>query len=336
MFYINIPIGLVAAWVTWMIYGDRESATERLPMDKVGFALLLLWVGSLQVMLDKGRELDWFNSRAIALLAAASLIGFAGFVIWELTDSKPLANLRLFKQRNYWSGVGTLAGAYGLFYANLVILPFWLQVHSGYTPLEAGKVMAPVGILAILLTPIVGKLLGTFNARWLATFGLLAFALVFHMRAKFTPDADTCTLIIPTVIQGAAMAFFFTPLNSIILSGLQAKDIASAASVFIFARTMFGGICTSIILALWDRRVVLHRANLTEHTHAMNAPFAQTVQTLTGSGLSPDQANALIERTILVQAGTIGATDIFRLSAVLFAALIGLVWCARPIKPRAL
>lgn len=334
MFFINVPIGLVSAWAAWVIYRDRESPTEHSPMDKVGFILLVLWVGALQLMLDKGRELDWFNSAVIVALAAVALVGFAAFVIWEWFDSHAIVNLALFKDRNFCSGVATLAGAYGLFFANLVILPFWLQTHNDYTPLEAGKVMAPVGILAILLTPLVGKLLGTVNARWLATFGLLVFALVFHLRARFTPDVDSFTVMLPTLIQGAAMAFFFTPLNSIILSGLRSREIPSAAGVFIFARTMFGGVCTSIILTLWDRRVVLHHAHLTEYTHAMNMPFNQMVQDLVRQGFSEAQAFAMIERTITVQAGTLGATDVFHISSVLFVLLIGLVWVAKPIQLR--
>ncbi|HYD80241.1 MAG TPA: DHA2 family efflux MFS transporter permease subunit [Paucimonas sp.] len=335
IFYINIPIGLLTAWATWAIYRTRESATRQLPIDKLGLVLLALWVGSLQLMLDKGKELDWFNSPVIVALAVTALVGFVYFIVWEWYDAHPVVDLSLFKGRNFSSGVIALSVTYGLFFASLVVLPLWLQTQIGYTATEAGKVMAPVGIFAIVLTPLVGKLLPKIDARWFATCGLLVFALVFHLRARFISEIDAFSLMIPTVIQGAAMAMFFTPLNSIILSGLRPDKIASAAGVFIFVRTMFGGLATSIVSTLWDRRTVLHHARLAEHTGTHHPPFDQSVQTLTAQGMTEPGAWATIDRMITVQASTLGATDIFWMSSVLFLSMIGLVWLTKPIKSAA-
>ena len=129
IFYINIPIGMLAAWATWAIYHKRESATKRLPIDKIGLALLVLWVGALQLMLDKGKELDWFSSTEIIVLAAVAVVGFIYFIIWELGDAHPVVDLSLFKGRNFSAGVVAISVGYGVFFGSLVILPLWLQTQ---------------------------------------------------------------------------------------------------------------------------------------------------------------------------------------------------------------
>jgi DHA2 family multidrug resistance protein len=329
IFYINIPIGIFAAWATWSIYHKRETAIRRLPIDKVGLLLLVLWVGSLQLMLDKGKELDWFNSGEIILLGSIAVVAFIYFVIWELGEDHPVVDLSLFKGRNFTGGVIAISVAYGLFFGSLVILPLWLQTQLSYTATEAGKVMAPVGVLAILMSPLIGKMMPKVDARWVATAGFLIFALVFYMRSRFNVDVDPITLIIPTFIQGAAMAMFFIPLTSIILSGLSPDKIPAAAGLSNFVRIMFGGIGTSITSTVWDSRTALHHAQLAEHTSAQSPAFAQAVQGLAAQGLSEQGAYAVIERTMSVQASTMAATDIFWISSILFLVLIGLVWMTK-------
>ncbi|MBS0341704.1 MAG: DHA2 family efflux MFS transporter permease subunit, partial [Proteobacteria bacterium] len=156
IFYINIPVGIAAALITWGIYRHRESAVRKVPIDAIGLALLVLWVGSLQLMLDKGKELDWFHSAQIVVLAVTAVVGFAFFLVWELTEKHPVVDLSLFKRRNFWTGAVATAIAYGLFFGNVVLLPLWLQQFMGYTATQAGMAMAPVGLLAIVLSPAVG------------------------------------------------------------------------------------------------------------------------------------------------------------------------------------
>lgn len=334
IFYINIPIGLFAAWASWSIYHTRESKTVRLPIDKIGLALLVIWVGALQLMLDKGKELDWFASGEIIVLTAVALVAFIYFIIWELGEDHPVVDLSLFAGRNFSGGVVAISVAYGLFFGSLVILPLWLQTQIGYTATEAGKVMAPVGIFAILLSPLVGKMLPRVDARFVASTAFLIFALVFFLRSRFTPEVDTMTLMIPTVIQGAAMAMFFIPLTSIILSGLSPDRIPAAAGLSNFVRIMFGGMGTSLTSTLWDSRSTLHHAQLAEHAGPSNPAFAQAVQAMQAQGMSEQGAWAVIERSLSVQAGTLGATDIFYMSAILFILLIGLVWMTRPVRSK--
>ena len=194
-------------------------------------------------------------------------------------------------------------------------------------------VMAPVGILAILMSPMVGKHAAEGRCRassppWHSPSSRWCSACA----PQFTPDVDFVTLMMPTMIQGAAMAMFFIPLTSIILSGLPPDKLPAASGLSNFVRIMFGGIGTSISTTLWDSRSTLHHAQLAEHTGPDNPVFGQAVHALTAQGMPEPTAWAVLERTLSVQASTLAAADIFWLSAILFLMLIGLVWLTHPLK----
>ena len=186
IFYINIPVGLISTALTWSIYRSRETPTRKLPIDSVGLAALVIWVGALQIMLDKGKDLDWFASTEITVLALIALVGFLFFLIWELNEAHPVVDLRLFARRNFWVGTLALSLGYGVFFGNVVLLPLWLQQYMGYTATWAGFIMAPVGVLAIVLTPLVGRNTHRVDPRRLATVAFVTFALVLWLRSVFT------------------------------------------------------------------------------------------------------------------------------------------------------
>jgi len=332
IFYINVPVGLAAVAVTWMIYRTRESPTRKLPIDGVGLGLLVLWVGALQIMLDKGKDLDWFGSTQIWLLAIAASVGFAVFVVWELTERHPVVDLRLLARRNFWTSSLAMSLAYGAFFGNVVLLPLWLQQYMGYTATEAGMVLAPVGVLAIVLTPFVGRTINKVDPRIFVTGAFLIFALVLFMRADFNTSADFWTLMVPTIIQGAAVAIFFIPLVTLSLSGLSPDRIPSASGIFNFARITAGSFGTSIATTAWDHRATLHHAQLVEHLSSADAASSQALATLHASGLTPDQSYALLNRLVDQQAFMLSANDVFYVSGLLFLALIVVVWLARPVR----
>ena len=246
IFYINVPVGLFAAAVTWAVYRDRESPVRKLPIDLVGLASLITWVASLQIMLDKGKDLDWFASPVIIGLGVVALLSFVFFVIWELTEPDPIIDLRLFKGRNFLAGTAAISVGFALFFANLVVLPQWMQQYLAYPAVNAGLVTAPLGIFAVLLAPVVGKLLPKAELRVLATLAFLGFAAVFFMRSQYTTGVDTFTLVLPTLLQGIPMALFFVPLTAIILSGLPPEKIPAAAGLSNFVRVFFGAAGTSL------------------------------------------------------------------------------------------
>ena len=333
IFYINVPVGLLAAAMTWGIYRQRETPTRQLPIDAIGLTLLVVWVGALQLMLDKGKELDWFASSEIVAYAVVAAVGLAVFVVWELTDAHPVVDLRLFRKRNFSFGSLTMSIAYGLFFGNVVLLPLWLQQWMGYTATAAGLALAPVGLLAILLTPLIGKKVGVWDPRRIATLAFVMFALVLWLRSQFTTQTDMLHILVPTLMQGAAMAMFFIPLTTLTLVGIEPARIPSAAGLSNFTRITAGAMGTSISTTLWDNRAALHHAHLTEQLVQGQGVFAQTLQNLQAAGLSPAQALLQINRLIDQQAYTRAADDIFLGSATVFLLLIATIWLTeRPAR----
>ena len=330
IFYINVPVGLVSAALTWSIYRSRDPGPRKVPLDAVGLVLVVLWIGAFQVMIDKGKELDWFGSTQIIVLAITAAVGFLYFLAWELTDKHPIVNLRLFARRNFLVGTVALSVGYGLFFGNVVLLPLWLQQWMGYTATWAGMAMAPVGLLAIVLSPWVGKNVARLDPRMLTTVAFAGFAYVLWMRSNFNTNAPVWVIMVPTLLQGAAMAFFFIPLQSIVFSGLTPDQLPSASGMSNFVRITAGAFGTSIFTTLWDSRASLHHAQLTESLHRGNDAALQALSRLGASGLSPEQAQAVLNRLVDQQAYTMAATDLFYLSALLFLGLIGLVWLAQP------
>jgi len=332
IFYINIPVGLVAAGAVWLIYHRRESARHKLPIDAVGLALLVIWVGALQLMLDKGKELDWFASPQITAYAITAVVGLAFFLAWELTEEHPVVDLSLFARRNFWVGATCLAVAYGLFFGNVVIIPLWLQQYMGYTATWAGMAMAPIGLLAIVLTPVVGLSMHRVDPRLYATLAFIVFALVLWMRSHFNTDADFATILLPTIIQGVAMACFFVPLVTITLSGIPPSRIPAASGLSNFMRITAGAMGTSISTTLWENRSALHHAHLAEAINQGRPVAMQTLDGLQASGLTHEQALGLINRLATQQAFMLSTQEIFYGSSVLFLVLTGTVWLAK--RPR--
>ncbi|HEX8739154.1 MAG TPA: DHA2 family efflux MFS transporter permease subunit [Casimicrobiaceae bacterium] len=332
IFYINVPIGLAAAAVTWLIYRQRETPTVKVPVDVVGLGLLILWVGSLQVMLDKGKDLDWFGSTFIAVLAIVAVIGFLVFLVWELTDRHPIVDLKLFGRRNFWTSTLSISLGYATFFGNVVLLPLWLQQFMGYTATMSGFILAPVGLLAILLMPAVGRNLHRVDPRIFATASFAIFALVLVMRSHFNTGADIRTLMIPTLIQGASVAFFFVPLVALSLSGLHPSRIPAASGLFNFARIVAGSFGTSITTTLWDHRASVHHAQLASGISPYDLASQHALAAMQAAGMSAEQARAAINHMIDQQAYMLSANDIFYASALICAGLIAVVWLARPVK----
>jgi DHA2 family multidrug resistance protein len=332
IFYINIPVGFFASLMTWSIFRHRESKTRKLPIDSVGLALLVIWVGALQIMLDKGKELDWFHSGEVVALGVVSLVGLIAFVIWELTEEHPVVDLTLFKGRNFWAGALALSIGYGLFFGNVVLLPLWLQQFMGYTATQAGMIMAPVGLMALVVAPIVGKTIHKVDPRRMAAFAFLIFALVLWMRSNFNTQADFTTILIPTIIQGVSMGLFFIPLVTITLSGIPPEKIPAASGLSNFARITAGSFGTSIATSIWENRAAMHHAHLSEAVNNGSVATTSALSGMASAGLTPSQALATINRLVDQQAYMLAASDVFYASALVFLLLIPLVFLARKSK----
>ena len=333
IFYINVPVGLLAAVLTWSLFHKRAHPPQHVPLDRIGLALLVLWVGAMQIMVDKGKELDWFGSTQIVVLALLAGLGFVFFLVWELGAAHPVVDLRLFARRNFAMGTVALSVAYGVIFGNIVLLPLWLQQYMGYTATWAGLSMAPVGLLAIALSPWVGRNIVRIDPRWLATAAFFVFGAVLWLRSQFNTQADFLTILWPTLLQGVGMAMFFIPLQTIAFAGLPSERMPAATGLCNFVRITAGAVGTSVFTTLWEDRAALHHANLAEHISLADPTAQQTLALLQRAGYSREQALAQIDQLINQQAFSMAATDLFWLSSMLFVVLITLIWLSKPAAP---
>lgn len=329
IFLINLPVGAVSAFVCWRLIGSRDTAVRRLPVDRVGIAMLVVWVGALQVMLDKGRDADWFASPLIITLGVVAAVGFVAFLIWELTDRHPVVDLTLFRLRNFTIGTAVLCLGYAVFFANIVIYPLWLQTQLGYTATWAGLVAAPSGVVAIVLTPLVGRMLGRVDARWFVTCSMAAFGASYLMRAGLNTDAALVNLVAPMLIQGIAMSMFFVASLQMMLSGVPSERVPAASGMSNFARITAGSFGASIVTTFWDRHAAFHQARLAEHSSLLDPAFTAALANLRSVGLSDPQAYVLLTRVMGGQAYAKAALDFFWISGWVVLALIVLIWLGR-------
>ena len=331
IFFINVPIGLAVVLISWKILEGRESRISHQPVNTIGLILLALGVGALQLMLDQGRELDWFNSTEIVVLTIIAAVGLIALIIWELTDDNPVVDVSLFKSRNFTVGCVSTSLAFLVYSGTVVLIPLLLQQVYNYTATWAGLAAAPVGLLPILLAPIIGKFGNKIDMRILITVSFMVYALTFYWRAvTFEPEMTFMDVALPQFVQGLAVACFFMPLTTITLSGLPPEKMASASSLFNFLRTLAGSIGTSLTTFMWYNREAVHHTQLTEVINPYNPIFQQFFQTMASFGLSEEQTASYLARQITDQGFIIGANEIFLVSAITFISLVVLIWFAKP------
>lgn len=330
IFYINVPVGLLASYATWQLLRERETATRKVPVDVVGLGLLVIGIGSLQVLLDKGNELDWFGSTFIITLAVVAMVALSFFVVWELTDAHPIVDLSLFKGRNFTVGTLALSLGYMTLFSAVVVTPLWLQTQMGYTATWAGLAVAPFGVMAIFLSPIVGHNLPRLNLRLLVSFAFVVFALTSVWQSTFNTDANFAYIAWPRFLQGIGVACFPVPLMTILLSGLQPRQVATATGLVNFMRMLGGSFGTSLSITIWERRASWHQSRLTDNITAFDPASIITLDRLRSLGLDPQQAMYLTNETISRQAVMLATDDVFLLFAGIFLGLLALVWFAKP------
>ncbi|WP_133622912.1 multidrug efflux MFS transporter permease subunit EmrB [Erwinia sp. LJJL01] len=331
IFFINVPIGVVVVILALQTLRNRETETVIRPIDTVGLVLLVVGIGCLQVMLDRGKELDWFSSPEIIILTVVAVVALAVLLVWELTDDHPIVDLSLFKSRNFTIGCLSISLAYMLYFGSIVLLPQLLQEVYGYTATWAGLASAPVGIIPVILSPIIGRFAHKLDMRRLVTFSFIMYAVCFYWRAyTFEPGMDFGASAWPQFIQGFAVACFFMPLTTITLSGLPPERLAAASSLSNFTRTLAGSIGTSITTTMWSDRESLHHAQLTESVTPYSTNSQEMYAKLQQLGMTHDQASAYIAQQITNQGLIISANEIFWASAGVFILLLVLIWFARP------
>jgi DHA2 family multidrug resistance protein len=329
IFLINLPVGVICSVVCWRNMRSRETPTRKVPIDRTGFVLLLVWVGSLQVMLDTGKDADWFNSPAIIIQLIIAIIGFVAWLIWELNEEHPIVDLSLFRSRNFVLATVVSCLGFAVFFGSNLLQPLWLQTRMGYIATWAGLVAAPSGVVAVFLTPFAARIMNKIDARWAASLSIVAFAASFYLRSRFTSDVDFYALVIPMLVQGIAMSTFFVSLLTMALNGVPGQQVPQASGLYNFSRIVAGSFAASLVTTGWDRSAAMHQSRLSEVMGAQDPAFVSGLHKLQGVGLSAEQALGAVTNQVTNQAYLLATVDLFRIFAWLMVLLIPFVWLSR-------
>src|ERR1019366_3658997 len=275
IFYINLPVGLLAALMAqWFVFDPPYIRRTSDVVDYWGIGLLVVGMGSLQVMLDKGQEDDWFGSHFITILAILAIGGLAAFTIRELMAHHPIVDLRVFKVRTYATGVFLMTILGFVLYGSTVLIPIWLQTLMGYPSLQAGLAVLPRGLGSFLFMPIVGILMGIIEPRKLLAAGLVVASGSLYMLAMLNTQAGYWQIFWPQLLQGAAMGLLFVPLTTITNDPIAPQNIGNATSIFNLMRNIGGSVGIASVTTIVARTQQLHTNNLV-HNLNWNSPRSQ-------------------------------------------------------------
>lgn len=330
IFFIKVPIAAAGSLALSLLLRGRPDPTGQAKVDGVGLGLLVLWVGALQIMLDEGRNQDWFHSAEICYLGAIAVIGFAAFLIWELTDANPIVNLRIFRYRGFAAAATTYAVGFGAFFASIVLLPLWLQSNMGYTATWAGYATGIMGILAVLTAPLVGKAVERVDARLIVSLGILGLGVISVWRMGFTPDVTFLQMAWPTLLTGPFMVMFFVPVTGLAMASVGHEEQANAAGLSNFMRTLAGAFATSLVQTGWSNAA---RHNQTELAGVMH--FGQNaIERMVALGATHSQALELLAHVVESQSVMLATLNMFKVIALCFCCASALIWIApRPQGP---
>ena len=323
IFLINLPVALLCGFGAMHLLRPIESPSQPLKVDRTGLFLMVLWIAALQLLLDLGREHDWFNDTSMVLLGLTALIGFALFIAWELGERQPIVDIRVFRHRGFTVAVTALSFSFAAFFSTMVIVPQWLQASLGYTATYAGYATAFTGVAAIVMAPVVAKLSTRVDPRLLVCFGILWLGMTALLRSQWNSQADFWTLAMPQLIMGFGMPFFFVPLTTLALAAVEPEETASAAGVMNFLRTMAGAIGTSISATIWNDNAVVARSEMTGRLNTHEAQDALAAQ-----GWSVDQTRVAVGQLVDQQSLALATNHMFQIAALVFAGAAMIIWLA--------
>jgi len=329
IFFINIPIGLFAAFILHLYLKPFESPIQKLPTDWIGLILLAIGVSCLQFLLDKGEQFDWLHSPLILSCSIISFLAFVYLVAWEMTHPTPLLELRLLKIPSYRISIIFIATMYAIYFGGVVLVPLWLQEYMGYTPIWAGIAVATLGIIPALFSGLIGKLVTKIGPIIPIAISLVCFAISSFDGAIFNTDIDLFHIAFSRFLFGFGLLFFIVPLFSLSVRDIPQEKLPSSTGMFHFVRAMMGGVGTSIFTTLWIRRSAFHHSNIVSQVHVSRQPVAEFYTQLNQLGFSDVKSQALVNEMTNVQASVLGMNDCFYLMGWIFIGMIAILLLGR-------
>lgn len=334
IFYINIPIGIICSLIIWSIYKDRETPTAKNPVDWMGIVLLAMGVSSLQIMLDKGEQYDWWSSPVIIALSVVSFISLVFLVIWELTDKHPILDLSLFRNRNFTLGTILTALSYMTLFGAIVLSPLWLQTNMGYTALLAGLAVSTMGIVPFFTVLLVAKLMNRLKLRFLVAFSFLLYAVTLFYLSGFDTSISFEKVAISRLYLGFGISCWLAPLTAITFAHFPTHKLNMGVGIFHFFRILMGGVGTSVFVTMWERRATYHHSNLIDRITPFD-PLSRHTRSQLESVFTDKEAFGLIDSEAWCQAFMLSLNDVFWVGAWLFVLMMfgAFLFKKRKVKP---
>jgi DHA2 family multidrug resistance protein len=344
VFLINLPIGVLSVFlVQWLIFDPSHVSRANVTrIDYWGFGLLIIWVGTLQLILDKGQQEDWLESQWIVGGLMLTFAAFVAFLIRELRTASPIVDLRVFHDRNFSVGTTLIFVLGGILYGSIALLPLFLQTLLRYPALQSGMAVSPRGIGAFLATIIVGRIIGKVDSRWLLAFGFTLLAGSSYMLSRLNLEIGFRSVAIPNLLSGVAMSCIFVPLMTVTMGTLRKEELGNATGIYSLMRNIGGGVGISAVTTLVSRTAQVHQAHLVTHLTpfdpAYNTALQQTQAVLTpmvGSAAAAHSSVGMLYRNLVTQSSLLSYIDNFRLFAFSAALALPLVFLFKQVKPGA-
>jgi MFS transporter, DHA2 family, multidrug resistance protein len=341
VFYINLPVGILSIFmVQTFVFDPPYIRRSGAGVDWWGIAMLTVWIGALQVVFDKGQELDWFSSRLVNGLIATAVVFLIGFLIRELMAKHPVLNLNVFRWRSYSAGVFLMTVLGFVLYGSIVLLPIWLQTLLGYPAVNTGFTMAPRGLGSMIGMPLVGMFASRFDARKVLAGGLLLGAASTWRLSQLNLDAGFWDLFWPQAIQGFGLGMVFVPLTTIAMNPVPREQMGNATSVYNLMRNLGGSIGIAVIAMLNTRYQQRYIDILGSHVTAANPEAIQRLNAAralflangSGQALADQRAYATVFGMVERQAAMRAFVDLFQLLTIVFLLMIPLTLIMR--KPK--
>jgi DHA2 family multidrug resistance protein len=331
IFYINVPVGILSLYLTNRLVEDppylkaEREKSQAIPIDWTGLILIALAVGSLQVALDKGQELDWFSSPAIVAAFAVAGISLAVWIWWEWHHKDPIVDIKLFKRRNFATAMVFTFSLGVVLYGTTVLIPLFLQSLMGYSAVSAGEAISGGGLMMMVMMPIAGILISRVDPRYMMMcgFGMTALSL-YHMSTHLTLGIDFGTAAMLRVYQTMGLAFIFIPSNTLAYVGVPRTKNNQISGMNAFIRNIGGSIGIAVISTMLTRLSQKHQTYMVVHAHPGNPAFDAMMR-----GLPSQLGYARVYRTIQMQASNLAYVDIVSAMSIVVVCLIPLVLLMR-------
>ena len=342
IFYINVPLGILAAVLTWRSVPEPGHLIRRTRVDWLGLALLIIGIGALQVLLERGESKDWFESREIIVETIVAGLGVVAFIWHELTTPNPIVNLRILRNRQLAGGVAFAVVLGFALYSSVFALPVFLQNLLGYSAWDTGRVILPGAIASAFTMAMMGRLSGRLDARLLVSTGVLLFLWSMWLHYHFTTAIGRDDLLLPMVLRGVGLGFIFVPLTGAAVADLRPDQLAQGTGLFNLARQLGGSFGIAVTATLLSRFTEQSREALLPHLAAGSLSttswLAQATARLASLGSSlpeaQQRAQALLESTLRQQASMVAFEKVFLTMGLTFVAALPLLLLFRVGRAR--